>query len=82
MQGFSPPTSMMPAPPPGAVPIPQAQYAQPTGHSPYFNQYYAPYPGESVVERLGKHLMLKLGQVFFLELSNFFGLWRWPKAGK
>ncbi len=81
-----PPPTMMTAPPAMALPVAQQQ----TQHhipaiqqgafqqSQYFNQYYSPYPNETVGERLVKHIFLRLGQVFFHELSNFFGLWRWP----
>lgn len=60
-------------------PQPQQQHiVQQSVHSPYFMQYYSPYPGETVLQRLGKHMMLRLGQVLFSELSNFLGLWKWP----
>jgi hypothetical protein len=49
--------------------------------TPHFAQYYSPYAGETVTERLIKHILLRLGQVFFHEMSNFFGLWRWPPGG-
>lgn len=51
-----------------------------TSHSSYFNQYYSPYPGETVLQRLGKHMLLKLGQIVFHELASFLALWRWPPS--
>jgi hypothetical protein len=61
----------------------QAALASATNlHSAYYMQYYSPYPGEGVLERLGKHLLLKVGQVLFHELSNFLGLWRWPPSDR
>lgn len=47
-------------------------------HSPYFTQYYSPYPGETILERLSKHMLLRIGQILFHELAAFLGLWRWP----
>jgi len=73
MPAMSAPPSMM---------MPQMQMTnhviQQSLHSPHFMQYYSPYPGETVVQRLGKHLLLRVGQVFFSELSNFLALWKWP----
>lgn len=68
----------------GAPPMPQmaavtnAITTHNTLHSPYFTQYYSPYPGETVLERLGKHIILRLGQILFHEAAAFLGLWRWP----
>lgn len=76
--------SHVPMSAPSAIMVPQAQnhIVQQAVHSPYFMQYYSPYPGETVLQRLGKHLALRLGQVFFHELSNFLGLWKWPPLNK
>lgn len=60
------------------APILPNNISQPSQHSAYFSQYYSPYPGESVLERLGKHMVLRLGQILFHELASFLGLWRWP----
>lgn len=67
---------------PGAM-LQQAHHlVQQAAHSPHFMQYYSPYPGETILQRLCKHLALRLGQVFFHEVSNFLGLWRWPPTTK
>lgn len=74
--------TMMSVPSPILAPQVQAHALQHSMHSPHYMQYYSPYEGETVLQRLGKHLVLRLGQVFFHELSNFFGLWKWPPLHK
>lgn len=88
------PYQAIPAPPPHPMTFAQQPTTAPTQlppannlapgsvHSPYFMQYYSPYPGESIVERLGKHMLLRLGQILFHELAAFFGLWKWPPRKK
>lgn len=77
----------LPSPPNPMAPFaPQSNLPQVTGpiavgqspHSPYFHQYYSQYSGETVLERLVKHMLLRLGQVLFHELASFLGLWKWP----
>ncbi len=65
------------------VMMPASSPAAPSSlHSSHYMQYYSPYPGETVLQRLGKHMVLRLGQVFFHELSNFLALWKWPPLTK
>lgn len=66
---------------PQMQPIANQTVAQ-SPHSPYFHQYYSQYTGESVLERLVKHMLLRLGQVLFHELASFLGLWKWPPSIK
>lgn len=47
-----------------------------------FSQYYAPHEGERTLHRVAKHIVLKLLEVVFSELANFFRLWRWPPAAR
>lgn len=85
----APPVTMaMQQMPPAPMSVPP-QIVQPPNHntqqsvhSPYFMQYYSPYPGETVLQRLAKHVALRIGQVFFHELSNFLALWKWPRITK
>ncbi len=78
----TPPAFQPPSVPTPAIPQQMATIVQQTLHSPYFMQYYSPYPGETVFQRLAKHMLLRLGQILFQEFSNFLGLWRWPPSAQ
>jgi len=64
-----------------AAPAPTTPMNLPVGgNTAYYNQYYAPYAEEGTAQRLGKHVVLRLLEVAFAELSKFFQLWRWPPS--
>ena len=65
---------------PTIPPAPTSSYAPTTTYTTNFTQYYAPYEGETTFKRMAKHVVLKLLEVVFAELANFFKLWRWPPA--
>jgi hypothetical protein len=40
--------------------------------------YFCQYPGESVLERLGKNMALRAAESVFGEVMFFFRHWTWP----
>lgn len=78
----TPPAFQHPQVPTPVIPSTAAAIVQQVLHTPYFMQYYSPYPGETVFQRLAKHMLLRLGQILFQEFSNFLGLWRWPPSAQ
>jgi len=85
----------VPPPPQRQLPVWQPQQAQPpmwqpqqrapvplaplTQQEQQFQGIFGQYPGETVGERLGKNLILRMLEAFFSELARFFHFYTWPK---
>ncbi len=57
-------------------PNPMAPMMRPGASGPPY--YFTQYPGESVLQRLGKNMLLRGGATMFGELAYFFNHWTWP----
>lgn len=57
-------------------PNPLAPMFRPGAPSPAY--YFTQYPGESVVSRVGKNILLRAAEAIFGELMQFFRHWSWP----
>jgi hypothetical protein len=71
-------------PPPPPIKVQQFGYI-PITPQPHPNQISDPfagiigqYPGESVGERLGKNVVLRMMEAMFTEIARFFHYWTWP----
>lgn len=71
------------ASPPAPMWQPQARAPAPvvplTQQEQQFQGIFGQYPNETVGERLGKNLILRMLEAFFSELARFFHFYTWPK---